>query len=75
MKTITLKVDENIFDKFQWLLKHFSKDEIVIVNEIDTSKLSSNDFDYISSKKLEELKKISNDYKQGKRDDFEEYAI
>jgi len=67
MRTITLKVDENIFDKFQWLLKHFSKDEIIIVNEIDTSKLSS--------KKLEELKKISNDYKQGKRDDFGEYAI
>ena len=45
MQTITLKINDNIFDKFQWLLNHFSKNEISIVNDIDTSKFSKNDFE------------------------------
>ena len=28
MKTITLKIENNINDKFLWLLEHFSKNEI-----------------------------------------------
>lgn len=74
METITLKINESVFDKFQWLLSHFSKNEIDIVNEIDTAKLSIKDFDYVSNETLSALKMASNDFKNGKRDDFAEYA-
>lgn len=70
METITLKINESVFDKFQWLLSHFSKNEIDIVNEIDTAKLSTKDFDYVSNETLSELKTVSNDFKNGKRGYF-----
>jgi len=75
MQTITLKVNDGIFEKFQWLINHFSKNEIIVVNDIDTSKFSKNDFDYISYEEMNELKLISDDYKNGNKDDFEEYNL
>ena len=75
METITLKVDDGIFEKFQWLMSHFSNDEVNIVNEIDVTKFPKNNFDFISYEKMEELNQISNDYKNGNKDDFEEYII
>lgn len=75
METITLRVNESISDKFQWFLSHFSTSEVEIIKPIDVTKLSKDDFDYISESEMEELQKISNDYKNGKRDDFEEYLI
>lgn len=35
MKTITLKIEDNINDKFLWLLNHFSKNEIQILEETE----------------------------------------
>ena len=35
MKTITLKIDNSIYDKFCWLLSHFSKSEIQILEQSD----------------------------------------
>lgn len=32
MQTITLRVDENISDKFMWFLSHFDKKEIEILD-------------------------------------------
>lgn len=45
MKTITLKIDDLIKDKFTWLLNHFSKNEIEILDE---SNFQSDD-DYLKS--------------------------
>ena len=75
METITLKVNDSVFDKFQWLISHFSKNEIEVVNEIDVSKLSIKDFDYISDEKMNKLKQASEDYKNGNKDDFDEYEV
>jgi hypothetical protein len=33
MRTITLKIDDTINDKFLWLLEHFSQDEIKILEQ------------------------------------------
>jgi len=33
MQTVTLKIDDNISDKFLWLLNHFSKDEVKILEQ------------------------------------------
>jgi hypothetical protein len=33
MKTVTLKVDDSINDKFLWLLEHFSANEIKILEQ------------------------------------------
>ena len=33
MKTITLKIDDSIKDKFYWLLEHFSVDEVKILEQ------------------------------------------
>jgi hypothetical protein len=35
MKTVTLKIDNNIYEKFCWLLSHFSKNEIQILEQSD----------------------------------------
>ncbi len=40
MQTVTLQVDDNTYDKFFWLLKHFSKNEVKI---LDQSKYISDD--------------------------------
>jgi len=75
MQTITLQIENSIFDKFSWLLKHFSKNEIKIVNDIDLKKLSHDDFDFISENKLAEMKESTQNYKSGNQDDFEEYKV
>ncbi|MFI3119858.1 MAG: hypothetical protein QX203_07755 [Methylococcaceae bacterium] len=33
MKTVTLKIDDSINDKFLWLLEHFSANEIKILEQ------------------------------------------
>ncbi|MBS9782372.1 MAG: hypothetical protein KGV43_01055 [Arcobacter sp.] len=33
MQTITLKVEDNVSDKFLWFLNHFSRDEIEILDK------------------------------------------
>ena len=35
MKTITLKIEDNVNEKFIWLLNHFSKNEIQILEETE----------------------------------------
>lgn len=35
MKTITLKIDDNVNDKFLWLLEQFSSNEIKILDQSD----------------------------------------
>jgi hypothetical protein len=45
MQTITLKIDDAINEKFIWLLSHFSKDEIQILEQ---SEYTSDD-DYLRS--------------------------
>lgn len=35
MKTVTLKIDNSIYEKFFWLLAHFSKNEIQILEQSD----------------------------------------
>ena len=45
MQTVTLKIEDGIKDKFLWLLKHFSQDEIKI---LDQSKYLSDD-EYLRS--------------------------
>ena len=65
--TMTLEINDNVFDKFKWLLSHFSNNEVKIIKEFD--------FDEIDDIKLEELKRISQDYKSGKREDFVKYEL
>jgi hypothetical protein len=45
MKTVTLKIDDSINDKFIWLLEHFSSNEIKILEQ---SEYISDD-DYLRS--------------------------
>lgn len=45
METITLRVNESIYDKFQWFLSHFSTSEVEIIKPIDVTKLSKDDFE------------------------------
>ena len=45
MQTVTLKIEDNITDKFLWLLNHFSQNEVEI---LDKSTYQSDD-DYLRS--------------------------
>jgi len=47
MKTLTLKIDDSVNDKFIWLLEHFSSSEIKILEQ---SEYISDD-DYLRSTK------------------------
>ncbi len=40
MQTITLQVEDKVYEKFFWLLNHFSKNEVTI---LDQSKYISDD--------------------------------
>jgi len=59
MQTITLKLEESISDKILWLLKHFDKSEVEI---LDTSSYESDD-EYLKSIKgmQESIIKASNE--------------
>ena len=35
MKTVTLKIDNSIYEKFFWLLSHFSRNEVQILEQSD----------------------------------------
>jgi hypothetical protein len=35
MRTITLQIDDSVNEKFLWLLEHFSRDEIKILEQSD----------------------------------------
>ena len=32
MQTVTLEIQEGVSEKFMWLLSHFKKDEVAIIN-------------------------------------------
>ena len=51
MRTIQLKINEKVYDKFIWLLSKFTKDEIEIVSDSSDFKTSQ---DYLS-KELNEI--------------------
>ncbi|MGL5032882.1 MAG: hypothetical protein ACRC6M_03670 [Microcystaceae cyanobacterium] len=36
MRTITLQIDDSVNEKFLWLLQHFSRDEIKIIEQSDS---------------------------------------
>ena len=42
MQTVTLKIEDNVYEKFTWLLKHFSQNEIEVIDE--TKYLSDDDY-------------------------------
>ncbi len=65
---LTINVKDSVVDKVLYLLEHL-KGDVQIIQK------NSDDFDTISDKKLHELQKYSNDYKQGKKEDFEEYTL
>ena len=45
MQTITLKVEDNISEKFLWLLNHFTKKEVTILEQTKFK----NDDEYLKS--------------------------
>jgi len=45
MQTITLKIDDKISEKFFWLLNHFSKNEVTILDQTEFK----NDDEYLRS--------------------------
>lgn len=45
MQTITLKVEDNISEKFLWLLNHFTKKEVTILEQTNFK----NDDEYLKS--------------------------
>ena len=47
MQTITLKIDDKISEKFFWLLNHFSKSEVTILDQTEFK----NDDEYLRSLK------------------------
>jgi len=45
MQMVTLKIDDNISDKFLWLLNHFESNEIEVIENVTYK----NDDEYIKS--------------------------
>ena len=69
MIAMSLKVNENVYDKIMGFLNSLSKKDVEIlyqkkIEEIEPNKLSKNDFDYISDEKLKEIDSIINEAKK-----------
>jgi len=58
MQTITLQVHENVYDKFQWLLSHFGKDEIDIVSHQKDAQFDENGIEYVDDEEQKEIEAI-----------------
>jgi hypothetical protein len=65
---LTINVKDSVVDKVLYLLENLQSDVQIV------SKTQSN-FDEISQKELKSLKKMSDEYKSGKHDEFEEYVV
>jgi len=62
LKEITIKINEKDMEKFLWMLSHFN--EIEIEEE-----------EHIDEETIKRVFKYSNDYKSGKKEEFEELDV
>jgi len=62
VKTSTIQINDKDVDKFMWLLRHFNEIKIIADEDID-------------KETVKRLIKYSNDYKSGKREEFEELNV
>ena len=65
---LTINVKDSVVDKVLYLLENLKADVQIV------SKTQS-DFDALSAEELKNLNKMSDEYKNGKRDEFEEYTV
>jgi methyl coenzyme M reductase subunit C len=65
---LTINVKDSVVDKVLYLLENL-KSDVQIVSKTQSS------FDELSEEELKTLNKMSDEYKSGKRDEFEEYAL
>ena len=65
---LTINVKDSVLDKVLYLLEGL-KSDVQIVEQIESK------FDDISKNELDELNKVSSNYKSGKINDFEEYVV
>ncbi len=59
MKTVTLKIDDSINDKFFWLLEHFSSNEIKILEQSEY--ISDDDYLRLTNGMVQSIKKARNE--------------
>jgi len=62
LKEITIKINEKDMEKFLWMLSHFN--EIEIEEE-----------EHIDEETIKRVFKYSNDYKSGRKEEFEELDV
>ena len=65
---LTIDVNDSVVSKILHFLESLQSDVRIISQK-------SSDFDEVSQEELEILKKISDEYKSGKREEFEEYKL
>jgi hypothetical protein len=60
MQTVMLRVDDSVYDKFQWLISHFSKNEISVIDQIEmVSDEEQKDIENILNSMTDEDKEVS----------------
>ena len=65
MQTVTLKIDDNISEKFLWLLNHFSRDEVEILDKT----IYQSDDEYLRS-----IKGMEQSILQASNESMEDYV-
>ena len=73
MKTITLQVDEKVQDKFEWLLSHFSNDEVKIIEQKEETERFEPVYDHIPTSKMMQMGKEHKDSSTDHQKEFEQY--
>ena len=63
---LTIDVEDSVLDKVLYLLEHLKNDVKIISKEEIT-------FDTISDEEYKELQTLSNEYKNGNKENFQEY--
>ena len=69
---VTIDIKESALDKIMYLLENLKSDVKIVGKKQKDTKDS---FDFISTEELDNCKRISNDYKNGNRNDFVEYIL
>ncbi len=78
MRTVSLKIEDSVYDKVMYLLKLFPQKDVKIIQErvieeIDVVNLPKNHFDYMSEKELEDIDKLSKMIKDGDLSEFDDF--
>ena len=73
MKTITLQIDDKVKEKFDWLLSHFSNDEVTIIEQKESAEEIEPAYEHIPTREMMQIEKEHKEGSTNHKKEFEQY--